>query len=122
MQANNLIVAMIEDDLKRQKQKEAEKARERAEKKKSPRPTRKQPEVRRWIFIERSLDETKFRILRTFFAIWISNIAEILPLKEYNTTVVYIIVRTKRGASKITCQIIVKEQRQLSKNVKRETV
>ena len=118
MQANNLIVAMIEDDLKRQKQKEAEKARERAEKKKSPRPTRKQPEVRRWIFIERSLDETKFRILRTFFAIWISNIAEILPLKEYNTTV----VRTKRGASKITCQIIVKEQRQLSKNVKRETV
>jgi hypothetical protein len=36
---------MIEDDLKRQKQKEAEKARERAEKKKSPRPTRKQPEV-----------------------------------------------------------------------------
>ena len=40
-----MIVAMIEDDLKRQKQKEAEKARERAEKKKSPRPTRKQPEV-----------------------------------------------------------------------------
>lgn len=46
-QANNLIVAMIEDDLKRQKQKEAEKARERAEKKKSPRPTRKQPEIDR---------------------------------------------------------------------------
>jgi len=40
-QANNLITAMIEDDLKRQKQKEAEKARERAERKKSPKPVRK---------------------------------------------------------------------------------
>jgi len=43
-QANNLITSMIEDDLKRQKQKEAEKAakaKERAEKKKSPKPVRK---------------------------------------------------------------------------------
>merc|ERR1712001_749755 len=35
-QANNLITTMIEDDIKRQKAKEAEKARERAERKKSP--------------------------------------------------------------------------------------
>merc|ERR1712088_915164 len=40
-QANNLITAMIEDDIKRQKAKEAEKARERAERKKSPKPVRK---------------------------------------------------------------------------------
>ena len=46
--ANNLITAMIEDDLKRQKEKESkqkekesERARERAEKKKSPKPVRK---------------------------------------------------------------------------------
>ena len=40
-QANNLITTMIEDDIKRQKAKEAEKARERAERKKSPKPVRK---------------------------------------------------------------------------------
>jgi len=40
-QANNLILSMIEDDLKRQKAKDAERARERAEKKKSPKPMRK---------------------------------------------------------------------------------
>ena len=44
-QANNLITAMIEDDLKRQKQKEAEKAKERAERKKSPKPARKLLEI-----------------------------------------------------------------------------
>ncbi|XP_023328830.1 uncharacterized protein LOC111701670 isoform X2 [Eurytemora carolleeae] len=44
-QANNLITAMIEDDLKRQKQKEAEKAKERAERKKSPKPVRKILEI-----------------------------------------------------------------------------
>lgn len=46
-QANNLIQSMIEDDLKRQKAKEAEKARERAEKKKSPKPIRKVVEAER---------------------------------------------------------------------------
>ena len=45
LQANNLITAMIEDDLKRQKQKEAEKAKERAERKKSPKPVRKILEI-----------------------------------------------------------------------------
>merc|ERR1719427_2419512 len=40
-QAVNLITTMIEDDIKRQKAKEAEKARERAEKKKSPKPIRR---------------------------------------------------------------------------------
>ena len=39
--ANNLITSMIEDDLKRQKQKEADKLRERAERKKSPKLPRK---------------------------------------------------------------------------------
>jgi len=46
-QANNLIQSMIEDDLKRQKAKEAEKARERAERKKSPKPMRKVVEAER---------------------------------------------------------------------------
>lgn len=46
-QANNLIQSMIEDDMKRQKAKEAEKARERAEKKKSPKPMRKVVEAER---------------------------------------------------------------------------
>lgn len=40
-QANNLVTSMIEDDMKRQKAKEAEKMRERAEKKKSPKPIRR---------------------------------------------------------------------------------
>ena len=46
-QANNLVTSMIEDDLKRQKAKEAEKMRERAEKKKSPKPIRKIAEAER---------------------------------------------------------------------------
>ena len=46
-QAVNLITTMIEDDIKRQKAKEAEKARERAEKKKSPKPVRKVLEAER---------------------------------------------------------------------------
>jgi len=46
-QANNLVTSMIEDDLKRQKAKEAEKMRERAEKKKSPKPIRKITETER---------------------------------------------------------------------------
>lgn len=46
-QANNLITTMIEDDLKRQKAKEAEKMRERVEKKKSPKPVRKLAEPER---------------------------------------------------------------------------
>ena len=46
-QANNLITTMIEDDIKRQKAKEAEKARERAERKKSPKPVRKVVETER---------------------------------------------------------------------------
>merc|ERR1719312_1223697 len=46
-QANNLIQSMIEDDLKRQKAKEAEKARERAEKKKREKPMRKVVEAER---------------------------------------------------------------------------
>merc|ERR1719317_552784 len=40
-QANNLVTSMIEDDIKRQKAKEAEKMREKAEKKKSPKPIRR---------------------------------------------------------------------------------
>ena len=40
-QANNLVTSMIEDDLKRQKAKEAEKMKEKAEKKKSPKPIRR---------------------------------------------------------------------------------
>jgi len=40
-QANNLVTSMIEDDVRRQKAKEAEKMRERAEKKKSPKPIRR---------------------------------------------------------------------------------
>ena len=40
-QANNLVTSMIEDDMRRQKAKEAEKMRERAEKKKSPKPIRR---------------------------------------------------------------------------------
>jgi len=40
-QANSLIQSMIEDDLNRQKEKEAARARERAERKKSPKPMRK---------------------------------------------------------------------------------
>jgi len=46
-QANNLVTSMIEDDLKRKKAKEAEKMRERAEKKKSPKPIRKIAEAER---------------------------------------------------------------------------
>jgi len=46
-QANSLIQSMIEDDLNRQKEKEAARARERAERKKSPKPMRKVVEAER---------------------------------------------------------------------------
>jgi len=46
-QANSLIQSMIEDDLRRQKEKDAARARERAEKKKSPKPVRKVVEAER---------------------------------------------------------------------------
>jgi len=46
-QANSLIQSMIEDDLRRQKEKDAARAKERAEKKKSPKPVRKVVEAER---------------------------------------------------------------------------